>query len=98
MDLNSLQRADEKAENVFRISTPYGLISRLDPNQQNKRKVIFWGASFMKLSRELNVQDYIRKTNECLDYIRRECANYELYYEYTNFLNLIIIRTFVGDL
>lgn len=81
MDLKNLKKANEKSKNVFRISAPYGLISRLDPDQHNKRKVIFWGASFMKLSGELRVDDYVRKTNECLDYIRRECVNCELYYK-----------------
>lgn len=81
MNLKNLKKADEKAENVFRISTPYGLISHLDSDQHNKRKVIFWGASFLKLSDQLKVEDYVKMTNECLDYIRRECASYELYYK-----------------
>ena len=82
MQLKNLKKADEKADNIFRIPTPYDLISHFSPdNQQNKRKVIFWGASFMKLSDELRVDDYIHKANECLDYIRRECANCDLYYK-----------------
>lgn len=68
-------------ENVFRISTPYSLISNSNPNQLNKRKVIFFGSSFLKLSDQLRVEDYVKMTNACLDYIRRECVNYELYYK-----------------
>lgn len=81
MNPETLQLTNEKAENIFRISKPYGLISHLNSDQHNKRKVIFWGASFLKLSDQLKVEDYVKMTNECLDYIRRECASYELYYK-----------------
>lgn len=94
-DMTHLKQVNETAENVFRIAVPYGLISNPNADHNNKKKVIFWGASFMKLSEELKLKDYVTKANECLDYIRRECVGQELYYkphpaekEELNLLNL----------
>lgn len=80
MDLKTLQSANEKSDNVFKIAVPYSLISESKTGQFGRKKVIFWGASFLKLSDQLNVDYYVKTTNTCLDYIRRQCAGYELCY------------------
>ncbi len=81
MNLNNLKKADEKAENIFRISTPYYLLPRIHSEDNAKKKVIFWGTCFERFSNDVDFDGYIKKTNECLDYIRRECKNYELFYK-----------------
>jgi len=80
MNLETLQVANEKSDNVFKITVPYGLVSEPKTGQFGRKQVIFWGASFLKLSDQLNVEYYIKTTNACLDYIRKQCAGYELCY------------------
>lgn len=80
MNPETLKIGNKKSDNVFKVSIPYGLITRPDTTRSDKKQVIFWGASFLKLSDQLNVEGYVKTTNVCLDYIRKQCVGHELYY------------------
>lgn len=85
---------DDK-DNIRKISIPLNLISEdFDTEGAERRMVIFLGANFRDLPRT-DLQEAFRLTNQCLDYIRRECKGCDFYYkphpaetDEANFLNL----------
>jgi hypothetical protein len=81
MYLKTLQPANKEAENVHEVAVPYGLIGESNLGQRGNKQVIFWGASFLKLSDQLKIEEYVKITNMCLDYIRKQCVGYELFYK-----------------
>src|SRR3989344_7536034 len=70
----------------------YLLDKSLDLNQDGNW-AIFLGNDFKNMSVTLDRDAYIRETNHCLDYIRKNCKGLKLYYkphpnetdEYTHF-------------
>ncbi len=81
-DVTKLKNADPNAKNIFRITPPYYLLNREDESDiAEKKKVIFLGGCFKNLPRDINFPEYLKITNQCLDYVRRQCAGYELFYK-----------------
>lgn len=84
MKLNrrKLKVADKEKNNVFKITSLYYLVCpSKEENTISSKKVIFWGTCFKQLSDDLNAEEYVRKVNLCLDYIRKYCQGYKLYYK-----------------
>jgi len=82
-NVNKLGRVDENAKNIFRAVPPYYYLSNKNSknNESEKKKVIFFGCCFKNLPRDVNFHEYVKITNQCLDFVRRECAECELYYK-----------------
>ncbi len=81
MNLSILRKSNPKAKNVFNFFAPYYYLNKQNIGQPLKGKAVFWGTCFKLLSGDLNIDEYVKKTNECLDYVRRECSDCELYYK-----------------
>lgn len=79
-DFRKLGEVDMAAPNIFNVSAPLYLIA--GENRDVKRnKVVFFGNCFKNLPRDIDLEEYIKTTNKCLDFVRRECAGYELIYK-----------------
>jgi len=70
---------NEQKDNVRKISIPFDILTE-DERGDERRMVIFLGENFLHLP-GTNLQKAYRLINQCLDYVRRECAGYELYYK-----------------
>jgi len=79
-NVNKLKKVDENAKNIIRIPPPYYLINKENLGVEKKR-VVFFGNCYRNLPPGIDLKEYMKITNECLDFIRRECAGYELYYK-----------------
>ena len=81
-DVKKLEWVDENAKNIFRVVPPYYLLSgNSNSDGVAKKKVIFFGSCFKNLPRDVNLSEYVKITNQCLDFVRRECAGCDLYYK-----------------
>ena len=82
-NVNKLGQVDENAKNIFRVIPPYYYLLNKDSknNESEKKKVIFFGCCFKNLPRDVNFHEYVKITNQCLDFVRRECVECELYYK-----------------
>src|SRR3989344_1302906 len=77
-DIEKIRSMDDNTKNVFRITAPYYTMNPDDTEE--RRKVIFFGCDFRNLPPGTNFEEFIKVTNNCLDFIRRECSGMELYY------------------
>lgn len=71
-------------KNIFKIQSPYFLMRKygsfLPKPEKEEKAVVFFGANFKDLP-GANRNKFIEITNKSLDYVRRECVGYELYYK-----------------
>ncbi len=82
MNEYSLRRLiNDGKKNIFNVSIPLDALIKNDSVESDERKmVVFLGDNFMDLP-GTDLGKALRITNQCLDYIRRECAGYDLYYK-----------------
>ena len=75
-------RINRQKQNIFNFVFPFGLFSQENKDGANaaKNMVIFLGNDFHNLP-GANFQRAIELTNECLDFVRRECVGCNLFYK-----------------
>ncbi len=78
-NIGNIKSMEKKYENVHRVRAPYYLTNSRPVEYRNK--VIFFGCDFNNISSDSNLQQFIALTNQCLDFIRRECRGLDLYYK-----------------
>lgn len=69
--------------NILEARPPYYVFStrvKKAARDAGESWVIFWGANFRDLP-NTNEEEFVRQTNLCLDFIRRECAGCRLIYK-----------------
>ncbi|PJE51060.1 MAG: hypothetical protein COV29_02185 [Candidatus Yanofskybacteria bacterium CG10_big_fil_rev_8_21_14_0_10_36_16] len=86
MKINLPPGVNTDKKNIFNISIPYYLLQQfgddLQKKQQSKDLVMFWGVTFKNLpSIYSGEEEIIKKTNLCLDYIRKQYPGYKLVYK-----------------
>lgn len=79
-DLKKLKKTNTTKDNITVFKTPYFALGNKGGGGDGKM-VIFMGHDFHNLSPDLNKNDFIDIENKCLDYVRKECAGYDLYYK-----------------
>ena len=79
MDLKKLRPVSENAENVFEILPPYYMLDSDGALEAGKKKAIFFGTAFKGVA-SFSAEEFAKRSNACLDYIRRECGECDLYY------------------
>jgi hypothetical protein len=79
MQLKDLIGLDEEKNNIIRVNLPYFLL-RNKPEIKERQMVIFFGGAPKDLTLS-EPQKYYSKMNECLDYVRKNYADYELVYK-----------------
>ncbi|PJE51046.1 MAG: hypothetical protein COV29_02110 [Candidatus Yanofskybacteria bacterium CG10_big_fil_rev_8_21_14_0_10_36_16] len=68
-------------KNIFKVSHPYYILEKkqksptVEPNC-----IVFFGADFKNI-RNLNVKEFVKKTNQCLEYIKKKYKGHKLYYK-----------------
>jgi len=67
------------ASNVIEITSPHYYLN-LDLKRGSPRLVIFFGTDFHSLPNSCDKEGFIKKTNDCLDYIRKGCSGLQLIY------------------
>lgn len=70
---------DKSIKNVYDIHFPYNYLGRT-VSLEEKKQVIFFGFDFKNIT-YLDRTEFIRRINLCLDYVRKQCINYSLYYK-----------------
>ena len=80
-NLKKLKRLNAAKNNIAVFETPYHVFNNFDLGKNEKKMVIFMGMDFHNLPSSLNKNSFIDIENKCLDYVRKECAGYDLYYK-----------------
>lgn len=70
---------DKSIDNVYEVDLPYNYLWK-DTNSGEKKQVIFFGGGF-KNTVSLDMPEFIKRMNLCLDYIRQQCHGCDLYYK-----------------
>lgn len=74
-------RVNDAKNNIKHVQFPFHLLSGNQDNSEGKRPmVIFLGEDFRNLP-NTDLDRAMHISNQCLDYIRRECGGCELYYK-----------------
>lgn len=71
---------NKKKDNIFMVTTPYYLLYE-SRGEDKGDAVIFWGADFRNFPESTDRKEFVKRTNLCLDYVRRVCAGCHLYYK-----------------
>ena len=74
---------NEAKNNILRIELPYHNLKNENTDaggNPDTNWVIFWGANFKDLP-DIDNEEFIKRTNLCLDFVRRECSGYHLIYK-----------------
>jgi hypothetical protein len=66
--------------NIHEFSLPYYLSANVK-SDSGQKVVIFCGADYRHLPAEMNREEFVRLSNLCLDFIRKECADCKLLYK-----------------
>ena len=80
-NLKKLQKLNTAKNNIAVFETPYYTLNKFNMGTIERKMVIFMGMDFLNLSSSLNKNDFIDIENKCLDYVRKECIGYDLYYK-----------------
>ncbi len=80
VDIKNLKNIPRNAINIRWSRFPYRELFR-DDSSSLKDIVIFWGNAMNDLAKYINRDEYIKKTNACLDFIRKNCQGLKLYYK-----------------
>lgn len=88
MSIHFSSRINKEKNNIFEMSFPLATISdggsgpALNNTDVNggRRMVIFLGNDFRNLP-SINLERATQITNQCLDYVRRECSDCDLFYK-----------------
>src|SRR3989344_6727920 len=77
-----LAKADPASNKIIDCPVAYFyLLDNPETEKQHAYIAVFLGNDFKNMSKTLDRAAYIEQTNLCLEYIRRECPNCELYYK-----------------
>lgn len=94
MEIRRLSTVEENASGIYRISWPHFWLGNFGNGAESGDWVIFLGADFKNMA-GVDVAKFIEKTNQCLEYIRKNCVGCQLIYrphpeekDEMNFLNL----------
>ncbi|MBI2062840.1 MAG: hypothetical protein HYT61_01200 [Candidatus Yanofskybacteria bacterium] len=98
-DIRKLEKLNTAKDNIAVFETPYPVFNELSLEKTERKMVIFMGLDF-RLFPDLDQKNYIDVENKCLDYVRKECADCDLYYkphpaekDEQNFLNLASFKS-----
>lgn len=80
-DIKKLKKINTAKNNIAVFEMPYFALNSFDLGKNERKMAIFMGFDFHNLSSDLDHQKFIEIENRCLDYVRRECAGYDLYYK-----------------
>src|SRR3989344_4269606 len=70
-----------KKDNIFKVAVPYHLLYETRGGDDGRDAVIFWGADFRHFPESTDREEFVKRTNLCLDYVRRVCADCRLFYK-----------------
>ena len=76
-----LEQADPKSDKLISCPIPYFYLLDRSGDGAEANWAVFLGNDFKNMSQTLNRPAYIKQTNLCLDYIRRECRGCKLFYK-----------------
>jgi len=77
-----LGKLDENIGTVLRVDPPYSLLKENKKPSGARKKVIWFGfGNHQKVLKDINVSAFVKIYNDCLDFVRRECADCDLYYK-----------------
>ncbi|HEY4495894.1 MAG TPA: hypothetical protein VJC04_00860 [Candidatus Paceibacterota bacterium] len=77
-----LAKADPASNKIINYPVPYFyLLNNPEAEKQHAHIAVFLGNDFKNMSKTLDQVAYVKQTNRCLDYIRRECRGCKLYYK-----------------
>ena len=72
---------NDKKDNIRKISMPFDILAESKGKENNERRmVVFLGENFKQLP-GTDLEESWRLINLCLNYVRRECTGYDLYYK-----------------
>lgn len=72
---------NDAKDNIQHVNIPLNVLSEdMEEGEDRRRMVVFLGANFRGLP-GADFKEIMRISNLCLDYIRRECSGYDLYYK-----------------
>jgi hypothetical protein len=72
------RQINDKKNNIRTASIPYGALA--DVSESERQIVVFLGDNFKDLP-GTNLNEANRISNLCLDYVRKNCSGYQLYYK-----------------
>src|SRR3989338_11512144 len=78
---NSLSSAKKDYNQISFMRWPYYWLGHSSNNgdSRNPKWVVFWGNDFYNTT-DIDFNEFIARTNQCLDYVRKNCQGYELIY------------------
>ena len=72
---------NDKKDNIQKVSIPFGILAGDNGTENNERRmVVFLGDNFRDLS-GTDLKEATRISNLCLNYVRRQCAGFDLCYK-----------------
>ncbi len=77
-----LGKLDESVGTVLRVDPPYSLLKEHKKPSGARKKVIWFGfGNHQKVLKGINVSAFVKIYNDCLDFVRREYSDCDLYYK-----------------